>query len=136
VLYLPFASPRPLAPAAHFAWSTSWTEELSRRNFDAVSQVVSPGDPMKSRLLLRPLAPEAGADPLHTGGKFWKSRDNPEWQVMAESVRNVLRVSPARKWPLRLPRRCQLILRFSRPAWSPSSRKKWPDHVGYYYYHS
>jgi hypothetical protein len=67
----------------------SWTEEQSRLNFAIVSQLVTPGDPSKSRLLLHPLAPEAGGDPFHTGGKFWKSRDDPEWQMIAEWVRSL-----------------------------------------------
>jgi hypothetical protein len=66
---------------------TSWNEEQSRRNFEVVSQLVTPADPLKSRLLLHPLAPEAGGDPLHTGGKFWKSQNDPEWQMIADWVR-------------------------------------------------
>jgi len=42
---------------------------------------------MKSRLLLHPLAPEAGGDPTHTGGKFWTSSNDPEWQMIAEMDR-------------------------------------------------
>src|ERR1700730_1873641 len=68
--------------------STSWTEEQSRRNFEVVSQLVNPADPLKSRLLLHPLAPAAGGDPLHTGGEFWKSQSDPEWQMIAEWVRS------------------------------------------------
>ena len=74
---------QPLASGA-----TSWTEEQSKENFEVVSQLVTPGDPMKSRLLLHPLAPDAGGDPTHTGGKFWKSTDDPEWQMIAEWVRS------------------------------------------------
>jgi len=40
--------------------NTTWTEEESRRNFDKVSQLVTPGDPLGSMLLHHPLAPEAG----------------------------------------------------------------------------
>jgi YVTN family beta-propeller protein len=49
----------------------SWTEDQSRKNFAFVQQLLTAGDPMKSRLLLHPLAPAAGGDPVHTGGKFW-----------------------------------------------------------------
>ena len=73
---------QPLAPGA-----TSWTEEQSRRNFEAAQRVVVPGEPLQSRLLLHPLAPEAGGDPQHTGGKFWKDQHDPEWQTLAEWVR-------------------------------------------------
>jgi YVTN family beta-propeller protein len=72
---------QPLSPG-----KPSWTEEQSRRNFDAVSRLVTPGDPLKSRLLLHPLAQEAGGDPAHTGGKFWVSQDDPEWKMLADWV--------------------------------------------------
>jgi YVTN family beta-propeller protein len=68
--------------------SSSWTEAQSRKNFTAVLQLVDLGDPLKSRFLLHPLAPEAGGDPVHTGGKFWKSQTDPEWQMLAEWVRH------------------------------------------------
>jgi YVTN family beta-propeller protein len=66
--------------------SSSWTEQQSRRNFAVVSQLVTPAAPLKSRLLLHPLSPEAGGDPTHTGGKFWKSQDDPEWRLIADWV--------------------------------------------------
>jgi YVTN family beta-propeller protein len=66
------------------AGASTWTEEQSRRNFDVVSRLVTPHEPMKSRLLLHALAPEAGGDPAHTGGKFWASTSDPEWQMIAE----------------------------------------------------
>ncbi len=65
----------------------AWSDDQSRQNFDAVSKLVTPGDPMKSRLLLHPLAPDAGGDPSHTGGKFWKTTDDPEWQALAAWVK-------------------------------------------------
>jgi YVTN family beta-propeller protein len=68
--------------------NSSWTEEQSRRNFEAVSQLVAPANPLQSRLLLHPLAPEAGGDPTHTGGKFWASQNDPEWQMIADWVRH------------------------------------------------
>src|ERR1700752_5076173 len=40
--------------------TSSWTEEQSRRNFETVSKLVVPGDPLSSMILLMPLAPEAG----------------------------------------------------------------------------
>ena len=64
-----------------------WTEEASRRNFENASALIVPGEPAKSRLLRHPLAEEAGGDPFHSGGKFWKSQDDPEWQTLAEWVR-------------------------------------------------
>lgn len=66
---------------------TAFTEEESRRNFDTVSLLVTPGEPLKSRILIHPLAAEAGGDPFHSGGKHWKSQDDPEWKTLAEWVR-------------------------------------------------
>jgi hypothetical protein len=65
----------------------AWTGEQSRRNFENASKLVVPGEPLKSRLLTHPLAESAGGDPFHTGGKFWSSQDDPEWQTLAHWVR-------------------------------------------------
>ncbi len=69
------------------AESASWSEEESRLNFEAAGRLVSPGDPLKSRLLLMPLAEEAGGAPFHPGGKHWESQGDPEWQALADWVR-------------------------------------------------
>jgi len=70
------------------AGDSTWSEDQSRQNFEVVSKLVTPNEPMKSRLLLHPLAPEAGGDPTHTGGKFWASQNDPEWQMVAAWVGN------------------------------------------------
>lgn len=69
--------------------SAAWTEEQSRKNFEAITarMLVVPGDPLSSRLLMMPLAHEAGGDPFHPGGKHWESSTDPEWQTMAAWVR-------------------------------------------------
>ena len=68
--------------------STFWTEEQSRLNFERVSQFVVPGDLASSKLLMHPMAPEAGGDvPLHTGGRQFASQNDPDWQILAEWVR-------------------------------------------------
>src|SRR5580704_6897824 len=48
--------------------ATTWTEEQSRKNFDAWKQLVVPGNPTASRMLMHPLAVDAGGDPFHAGG--------------------------------------------------------------------
>jgi hypothetical protein len=58
-----------------------WSEEQSRRNFTTVSSLVVPGDPAASRLLLQPLAPEAGGNPFHSGGRQFASKDDPDWKT-------------------------------------------------------
>lgn len=66
--------------------AASWSEEQSRLNFEVVARLVSPGEPLTSRLLLHPLAVEAGGAAVHAGGKFWQSQDDPEWQTLAAWV--------------------------------------------------
>ena len=78
------ATPMRLEPLP--AGAKVWTEEQSRRNFEAVSKLVTPGEPLKSRLLLQPLATDAGGTQRHTGGKFWTSQSDPEFQAMSEWV--------------------------------------------------
>jgi hypothetical protein len=67
---------QPLDPGA-----TTWTEEESQKNFQAVRRVVVPGS-MKSRILIHPLAEQAGGDFFHSGGKHWTSQSDPEWQTL------------------------------------------------------
>jgi hypothetical protein len=72
-----------LSPGTSF-----WTEEQSRTNFQIVSKLVTPGNPLTSLLLLMPLAPEVGglAD-THQGGRQFTSQDDPDWKIMAAWVR-------------------------------------------------
>jgi YVTN family beta-propeller protein len=70
------------------AGDSTWSEAQARQNFEVVSRLVTANEPMKSRLLLHPLAAEAGGDPTHTGGKFWVSQNDPEWQMIAAWVGN------------------------------------------------
>jgi hypothetical protein len=65
---------------------TTYTDEESRKNFEAASRVVLPGVPMKSRMLTMPLAHEAGGTEFHPGGKHWMSQDDPEWKALADWV--------------------------------------------------
>jgi hypothetical protein len=63
-----------------------WDEEQSRKNFETIRRVVAPGEPRRSRLLLMPLAEEAGGVAFHPGGKHFMSQDDPEWRVLADWV--------------------------------------------------
>ncbi len=56
--------------------ATTWDEEQSRSNFEAVSRLVTPGDPLASRLLMHPLEPDAGGDEFHNGGRQFASRED------------------------------------------------------------
>src|SRR6266699_1339129 len=69
--------------------SAGWTDDQSQRNFQNTLQQVVPGDPASSRLLIHPLAPEAGGDPFHSGGRQFASPNDPDWLALAEWVRGV-----------------------------------------------
>ncbi|MBV8475960.1 MAG: hypothetical protein JOZ36_04780 [Acidobacteria bacterium] len=69
------------------AGSNGWTEEQSQSNFESVLRVIVPGDPASSRLLLHPLAPEAGGDAFHSGGRQFESQNDPDWRTMARWVK-------------------------------------------------
>lgn len=67
---------------------SAYTEEETRKNFEAVARVVVPGVPTKSRLLTMPLAHDGGGTEFHPGGKHWATQDDPEWKTIAEWVKN------------------------------------------------
>jgi hypothetical protein len=67
---------QPLSPG-----SATWTDEESRKNFEAVRRVAIPGN-LKSRILTHPLAEEAGGDFFHNGGKHFQSQNDPEWLTL------------------------------------------------------
>ena len=77
-----------LSPGAKF-----WTEEQSRRNFEVASALVVPGVPDSSRLLLQPLAPEAGGNVYHSGGRQFTSKNDPDWKILAQWVNGQTQVA-------------------------------------------
>jgi hypothetical protein len=60
--------------------STTWSEEDSRKNFEAVARVAAGSS--RSMLLRHALAEQAGGDFYHSGGKHWDSQNDPEWQIL------------------------------------------------------
>jgi hypothetical protein len=68
---------QPLAEGA------TWTDEQSRRNFESVSKLVNSAHPEASKLLMHPLAHEAGGDEFHSGGRQFLSKNDPDWKAMA-----------------------------------------------------
>jgi YVTN family beta-propeller protein len=85
----------PLSPG-----STDWSDEESQRNFQSALELVVPGDPASSKLLLHPLSPEAGGDPFHSGGRQFASQNDPDWLVIAEWVRGRNGISETAPQPL------------------------------------
>ena len=71
---------QPLSPG-----STTWNDEESRKNFEAIQRVAISGN-LKSKLLVHPLEEQAGGDFYHNGGKHFASQNDPEWQVLKEFV--------------------------------------------------
>ena len=65
------------------AGSNFWTDEQSQKNFQSVSGLVATGDPSNSRLLIHPLAPEAGGDLFHSGGRQFADKNDPDWKKLA-----------------------------------------------------
>jgi hypothetical protein len=65
-----------------------WTEEQSRKNFEMVSYLVVPGKPEQSRLATHPLAKEAGGEEYHSGGRQFRSKDDPDWKAIVEWIKN------------------------------------------------
>jgi hypothetical protein len=68
------------------AGEKSWNDEQSRRNFATVSKLVTAGDPATSRLLMQPLAPEAGGNVYHSGGRQFASKQEPDYQILVQWV--------------------------------------------------
>jgi hypothetical protein len=69
--------------------ATSWTDEQSQANYAAMTRVVVPGQPKLSRLLLMPLAHEAGGTEFHPGGKHFTSMDDPEVKTLVAWINDV-----------------------------------------------
>src|SRR5262245_58097622 len=69
------------------AGSTSYTVEESRRNFENVSKLVNTAKPETSVLLIHPLAHDVGGDQFHSGGRQFRTKDDPDWQTLLAWVR-------------------------------------------------
>jgi hypothetical protein len=62
----------------------TWTDEQSRKNYDTVVKLVQAADdPLMSKMLMHPLAPEAGGDAFHSGGRQFANRNDPNWKTIA-----------------------------------------------------
>ena len=76
----------PMRLAALSPGATTWNEDQSRRNFQAVAARVIPRDLVTSKLLLHPLLSDGGGDFYHSGGKHWATQNDPEWQILRTFV--------------------------------------------------
>jgi hypothetical protein len=76
---------------------STWTEEQTRKNFDTVSKIVQAvDDPMTAKILMHPLAPEAGGDAFHSGGRQFVSKNDPDWKIIAAWVQGA-KIAPEKK---------------------------------------
>jgi hypothetical protein len=76
---------------------STWTEEQTRKNFDTVSKIVQAvDDPMSAKILTHPLAPEAGGDAFHSGGRQFASKNDPDWKIIAAWVQGA-KIAPDKK---------------------------------------
>ena len=76
---------------------TTWNEEQTRKNFETVSKIVQAADdPLKSKLLLHPLAPEAGGDAFHNGGRQFANKNDPNWKIIAAWAKGAT-LAPSKK---------------------------------------
>ena len=74
-----------------------WTEDQTRKNFDTVSKIVQAvDDPMTAKILTHPLAPEAGGDAFHSGGRQFASKNDPDWKLIAAWAKGAT-LPPAKK---------------------------------------
>ncbi|HLK82944.1 MAG TPA: hypothetical protein VKT99_15830 [Xanthobacteraceae bacterium] len=63
---------------------TTWSEEDTRKNYETVVKIVQAADdPLKSKILIHPLAPEAGGDAFHSGGRQFANKNDPYWKTIA-----------------------------------------------------
>jgi hypothetical protein len=63
----------------------TWSEEDTRKNFETVSKIINAvDDPLTAKILVHPLAPEAGGDAYHSGGRQFANKNDPNWKTIAE----------------------------------------------------
>ena len=70
------------------ASDAGWTPEQSRTNFAMITQLVNTRSPENSYLLAKPLEPKAGGLG-HTGGTYWTSRSDPEYQAVLAWIKSL-----------------------------------------------
>lgn len=65
----------------------AWSDQEARRAFSTITRLIVPGNPEQSRFLLKPLHPDGGGSYTHNGPRRWPSRNDPEFQMLAQWVR-------------------------------------------------
>jgi hypothetical protein len=78
---------RPL-PSGQYTESAVWS------NYASILSLVNFKDPEASYILRKPLAVAAGGTRVHTGGKYWTSKANPEYQTILAWIDGARLASP------------------------------------------
>ena len=65
----------------------SWNDQEAKRAFSTITRLIVAGNPEQSRFLLKPLHPDGGGSYTHNGPRRWPTRNDPEWQMLAQWVR-------------------------------------------------
>ena len=66
--------------------SQMWNEEQSRKMYESIAKLVTPANREQSRLLIHPLAPEAGGDLFHSGGRQFENKNDPDYKILMQWV--------------------------------------------------
>ncbi len=78
-----------------------YTLEQSRINFVSVLAVINRKDPMKSKLLLKPLDPTTREGTIrglnHDGGVFWENQYSPDFEIVADWLKGAKLQTPPEK---------------------------------------
>jgi HEAT repeat protein len=74
--------------------SGQYTESAARSNFASILSLVDFKDPEQSYILRKPLAQDAGGLEVHSGGKYWASKANPEYQTILAWINGAQLTSP------------------------------------------
>ena len=67
----------------------AWSEGQSQMSYEVVPQLINTSDPVSSKLVRKPLAAQVGGE-SHTGGTYWESTDDAEYQVVRDGIEMLL----------------------------------------------
>jgi HEAT repeat protein len=84
--------------------SGQYTESAAWSNYSSILSLVDFKDTEQSYILRKPLAVEAGGTRVHTGGKYWTSTANPEYQTILAWIDGARLPSPTPSDRLQLSR--------------------------------
>src|SRR6202051_1001331 len=76
---------------------STWSEAQTRKNVYTVAEIAQAvDDPLTAKILTHPLAPEAGGDAFHSGGRQFASKNDPNYKIIAQWAQGAT-LGPAKK---------------------------------------